>query len=80
MSEPTWKHYLTDYNEGLGLVYERFVLNDSLRDLQAAATVGAQPLLVKTGKGFGTASHPDLPVGIPVYDDLYSAVDALLSN
>jgi len=24
--EPTWKHYLTDYNEGLGLVYERFAL------------------------------------------------------
>jgi len=34
LSEPTWKHYLTDYNEGLGLVYERFVLNDFLRDLQ----------------------------------------------
>ena len=29
-SEPTWKRYLTDYNEGLGLVYERFVLNDFL--------------------------------------------------
>ena len=29
-TEPTWKHYLTDYNEGLGLVYERFVLNDFL--------------------------------------------------
>jgi hypothetical protein len=28
--EPTWKKYLTDYNEGLGLVYERFVLNDFL--------------------------------------------------
>lgn len=33
MSEPTWQRYLTDYNEGLGLVYERFVLNDFLRDL-----------------------------------------------
>ena len=29
-AEPTWKKYLTDYNEGLGLVYERFVLNDFL--------------------------------------------------
>ncbi len=28
--EPTWKKYLADYNEGLGLVYERFVLNDFL--------------------------------------------------
>ncbi len=28
--EERWKKYLTDYNEGLGLVYERFVLNDYL--------------------------------------------------
>jgi len=35
MTEPTWKHYLTDYNEGLGLVYERFVLNDFLLALRA---------------------------------------------
>jgi hypothetical protein len=30
MSEPAWKKHLTDYNEGLGLVYERLVLNDYL--------------------------------------------------
>jgi hypothetical protein len=30
MTEPIWKKYLTDYNEGLGVVYERFVLNDYL--------------------------------------------------
>lgn len=30
----TWRRYLTDYNEGLGLVYERFVLNDFLEDLR----------------------------------------------
>jgi SAM-dependent methyltransferase len=30
MVEPAWKKYLTDYNEGLGVVYERFVLNDYL--------------------------------------------------
>lgn len=29
----TWKKYLTDYNEGLGVVYERFVLNDFLEEL-----------------------------------------------
>jgi hypothetical protein len=29
----TWQRYLTDYNEGLGLVYERFVLNDFLAEL-----------------------------------------------
>ncbi|OQY45835.1 MAG: hypothetical protein B6242_09345 [Anaerolineaceae bacterium 4572_78] len=26
----TWNKYLTDYNEGLGVVYERFILNDYL--------------------------------------------------
>jgi SAM-dependent methyltransferase len=30
LSEPVWKKYLTDWNEGLGVVYERFVLNDYL--------------------------------------------------
>ncbi len=32
--QPAWKRYLTDYNEGLGLVYERFVLNDFLLALR----------------------------------------------
>lgn len=35
MTQPAWKRYLTDYNEGLGLVYERFVLNDFLSALRA---------------------------------------------
>jgi len=34
MAEPTWERYLSDYNEGLGLVYERFVLNDFLLALR----------------------------------------------
>jgi hypothetical protein len=31
---PVWRKYLTDYNEGLGLVYERLVLNDFLLKLK----------------------------------------------
>ncbi len=31
---PPWKRWMTDYNEGLGLVYERFVLNDLLERLR----------------------------------------------
>ena len=31
---PEWKRWMTDYNEGLGLVYERFVLNDLLERLR----------------------------------------------
>ena len=34
MTEPVWKKYLTDYNEGLGLVYERFVLNNFLLQIK----------------------------------------------
>jgi hypothetical protein len=34
MEEPAWKRYLTDYNEGLGVVYERLVLNGFLESLQ----------------------------------------------
>ncbi len=37
----TWEHYLTDYNEGLGLVYERFVLNDFLLALRARYGIGS---------------------------------------
>jgi SAM-dependent methyltransferase len=39
MTEPTWKKYLTDYDEGLGVVYERFVLNDYLDRLTREHTI-----------------------------------------
>jgi D-glycero-D-manno-heptose 1,7-bisphosphate phosphatase len=55
-------------------------IGDSLRDIQAAQAAGARPVLVKTGKGFGTVSNPELDPGVPVYEDLYSAVDALLKS
>ncbi len=55
-------------------------IGDSLRDLQAAQTAGASPILVKTGKGFGTVSHPAFDRSLPVFDDLYSAVSHLLDN
>lgn len=35
-ARPAWEQHLQDYNEGLGLVYERFVLNDFLRELRRA--------------------------------------------
>ncbi len=52
MEEPTWKRYLTDYNEGLGLVYERFVLNDFLLGLcreHSVETVLEAPLFGMAG-------------------------------
>ena len=56
------------------------VIGDSLRDLQAAQTVGASPMLVKTGKGERTLAKGDGLDGIPVYDDLAGAVSALLES
>jgi D-glycero-D-manno-heptose 1,7-bisphosphate phosphatase len=55
-------------------------IGDSLRDIQAARAAGAAPMLVKTGKGTDTASYPELDKNVPVYNDLYSAVNALLSD
>ena len=52
MQEPAWKRYLTDYNEGLGVVYERLVLNDFLTALQkehAVTTVLEAPLYGMAG-------------------------------
>jgi D-glycero-D-manno-heptose 1,7-bisphosphate phosphatase len=49
-------------------------IGDSLRDLQAAAAAGAQPMLVLTGKGARTEAAGGLPDGTPVFKDLAEAV------
>jgi D-glycero-D-manno-heptose 1,7-bisphosphate phosphatase len=55
------------------------VIGDSLRDLQAAQTVGASPILVKTGKGKKTLDkNPNL--NIPVFENLYDAAKHLTSR
>lgn len=56
------------------------VIGDSLRDLQAAQTVGASPILVRTGKGVRTLAKGEGLDGISVYDDLAAAVTALLGE
>lgn len=61
-------------------------VGDSLRDLVAAARVGALPVLVKTGKGRETLKRlgedPDLRQlpHIPVYKGLAAFVDELLEG
>jgi D-glycero-D-manno-heptose 1,7-bisphosphate phosphatase len=54
-------------------------VGDALRDLQAAAAVGAQPYLVLTGKGEKTAEAGGLPEGTVVVADLAQAVDRILA-
>ncbi len=55
-------------------------IGDSLRDLQAALAVGAQPLLVLTGKGRITQAKLADDLDIPIFENLAAAVDALLEN
>ena len=52
-------------------------VGDSLRDLQAAVAVGAQPILVLTGKGEITRESGGLPEGTLVYPDLAAVAQAL---
>lgn len=56
------------------------VIGDSLRDLQAAQAVDARPILVRTGKGERTLDKGEGLDGVPVYDDLAAAVNALLEE
>jgi D-glycero-D-manno-heptose 1,7-bisphosphate phosphatase len=57
------------------------VIGDSLRDLQAARSVLARPILVRTGNGRKTEGNlpADLSM-LEIYDDLGAAVTALLAE
>ena len=54
-------------------------VGDSLRDLQAAAAAGAQPMLVLTGKGKKTRAAGGLPDGTLTFPDLAEAVRRIVS-
>lgn len=72
------------YDELKSRLHIRFdntiAVGDSLRDLQAAQTVGAKPVLVKTGKGLRTLQNDSVPKNIPVYDNLAEVVNDLLAK
>ncbi len=53
------------------------LVGDSLRDLQAAQTAGAQPMLVMTGKGKKTLAEGGFPANTSVHADL-AAVSQVL--
>jgi len=53
-------------------------VGDSLRDLVSAAEMGAQPILVLTGKGAKTQAKGGLPEGTQVYPDLAAVVATLV--
>lgn len=53
-------------------------IGDSLRDLEAAVAVGAQPILVLTGKGKQTQLEDGVPPETRVFANLAEAVKALI--
>ena len=53
-------------------------VGDSLRDLQSADAVGAQPMLVLTGKGEKTLREGNFPKQTVIFPDLAFAASALL--
>ena len=55
-------------------------VGDSLRDLMSADDVGAQPMLVLTGKGEKTLREGDFPKNTMIFPDLAFAVSALLAG
>ncbi|WP_020483803.1 D-glycero-beta-D-manno-heptose 1,7-bisphosphate 7-phosphatase [Methylomonas sp. MK1] len=56
-----------------------FAIGDSLRDIQAAESAGAKPILVRTGKGEKTAiDNPHL--NVPIFDNLYDAATHIVST
>jgi len=57
------------------------IIGDSLRDLQAAARIGARPVLVRTGNGRTTEKQlRGEPAGTEEFDDLAAASAALLKE
>ena len=68
----------TDIGERMNMRLEGVpAVGDSLRDLQAAAAVGATPMLVLTGKGEKTRRQGGLPEGTKVFADLHAVAMAL---
>jgi len=55
-------------------------IGDSLRDLQAAQAVGAQPILVLSGKGEKTLREGKFPSNTVIFPDLAFAAAALLAG
>ncbi|WP_373974313.1 D-glycero-beta-D-manno-heptose 1,7-bisphosphate 7-phosphatase [Chitinibacter sp. SCUT-21] len=60
-------------------VQDCLMVGDSLRDLQAVASAGGQPILVRTGNGLKAESSPDLPENTWVFADLAAVCDSLLA-
>jgi D-glycero-D-manno-heptose 1,7-bisphosphate phosphatase len=62
-------------------LHEIPVIGDSMRDLEAAVSVGARPILVRTGKGAQTLlQYAEFLIGIACFDNLAQAADYLIEE
>lgn len=72
---------LFDIAERFNILPEDLIMvGDSMRDLQAVASAGGTPMLVKTGNGEKTLAQDGLPDGTLVFGDLYAAAEYLIKN
>ena len=56
------------------------MVGDALRDLQAGAAIGMQPMLVRTGKGEETLAAGGLPEGTLIFADLAAVVQHIIGE
>ncbi len=91
-NEPPWSDH-ERRKPGPGMLWEALshfhlapqdavMIGDQLRDLQAGKAAGVRRVLVRTGKGAELQAKglPDDILPVSVYDDLHSAVDAILAE
>ncbi|MEI7839217.1 MAG: D-glycero-beta-D-manno-heptose 1,7-bisphosphate 7-phosphatase [Methylococcaceae bacterium] len=72
------KKFAADYAVDLKDVY---FIGDSLRDIQAAQTAGAMPILVKTGNGAKTLQHnPEFLTSLSLFENLHDAAKSLIGR
>lgn len=55
-------------------------IGDALRDLQAFANAGCQPMLVRTGKGKETQKNGNLPANTLLFSDLAEAANYIIEK
>ncbi len=81
MTDPVWKKYLSDWNEGLGVVYERFVLNDYLDQLVdrfGLSTVLEAPLYGMAGvSGINSVRLAERGCKVTLVDDNKERLDGV---
>jgi D-glycero-D-manno-heptose 1,7-bisphosphate phosphatase len=61
-------------------LHQVYAIGDALRDMQAFASAGCKPILVRTGKGEETLTQGNLPPNVLVMDDLATAAQYIIAE